>query len=510
MSAPPNVLLVMADQLAAAHLPAYGNAIVQAPRLTALAREGVVFESAYCASPLCSPSRFALLTGRRPSSIGAYDNAAELPAGTPTIAHVLRAAGYETTLAGKMHFVGPDQLHGFEERLTTDVYPAGFDWTPDWKLPPGERLEWYHNTTSLLSATVTEAALQTDYDDEVCFRAVQKIRDLSLREHGRPFFLTVSFTNPHDPWELRRRYWELYDEDAIALPAVGTLPRAEADAHSLRLRDMIGLDRRPLSADEVRRARHGYYAAVSYLDERVGEVLDALSATGLDRDTLVVFTADHGELLGERGLWYKMSFLEGSARVPLIVRGPGLEARRVPGPVSQLDLAPTLAALTGASAAGAQFEGTDLAEALTGASPGPAEAVGEYLAEGVQAPAVMLRRRAHKYVRCPGDPDLLYNLAADPLELRNLAADPGSAALVAAFRAESDERWDLGALEARVLESQRARHLVARALARGAYAPWDFQPYSDASLLYVRSEAARGERPGRSRPAGGLPPSDAG
>ena len=182
--AAPNVLLLMADQLAAAHLPAYGNTVAQTPGLDALAREGVVFESAYCASPLCAPSRFALLTGRRPSAIGAYDNAAELPAGTPTIAHVLRASGYETTLAGKMHFVGPDQLHGFEERLTTDVYPSGFDWTPDWTLPAGDRLEWYHNTTSLLAASAREAALQTDYDDEVCFRAVQKIRDLSLRQDG--------------------------------------------------------------------------------------------------------------------------------------------------------------------------------------------------------------------------------------------------------------------------------------------------------------------------------------
>jgi choline-sulfatase len=508
VSSRPNVLLVMADQLAAAHLPAYGNAVAQAPRLTAFAREGVVFESAYCASPLCAPSRFALLTGRRPSAIAAYDNAAELPAGMPTIAHVLRAAGYETTLAGKMHFVGPDQLHGFEERLTTDVYPSGFDWTPDWTLPEGERLEWYHNTTSLLTATVAEAALQTDYDDEVCFRAVQKIRDLSLRTDDRPFFLTVSFTNPHDPWEMRRRYWELYDERAIDLPAVGVLPRAEVDAHSLRLRDMIGLDRRPLSEDEVRRARHGYYASLSYLDERVGEVLDALSATGLDRETVVVFTADHGELLGERGLWYKMSFLEGSARVPLVVRGPGLAPRRVAGPVSQLDLAPTLAELGGAPAGGAGFEGASLAEALIGAAPGPAEAFAEYLAEGVRAPAVMIRRGAYKYVRCPGDPDLLYDLAADPRELRDLASDPGSAGLLAAFRAESDERWDLGELEQRVLESQRARHLVARALATGAYVPWDFQPYSDASILYVRSDAARGQRPGRSRPAGGLPPSD--
>jgi choline-sulfatase len=505
MSTQPNILLLMADQLAAAHLPAYGNAVVHAPRLSALASEGVVFESAYCASPLCAPSRFALLAGRRPSEIAAYDNAAELPAGTPTIAHVLRAAGYDTALAGKMHFVGPDQLHGFEERLTTDVYPSGFDWTPDWRLAAGERLEWFHNTTSLLSSRVAEAAMQTDYDDEVCFRAVQRIRDLSLRQGEAPFFLTVSFTNPHDPWEIRQRYWDLYDENAIDPPVVAPLPRGEADPHSLRLRDMIGLDRRPLAEAEVRRARHGYYAAISYLDERVGEVLDALGATGLDRDTIVVFTADHGELLGERGLWYKMSFLEGSARVPLVVRGHGLPARRIEGPVSQLDLAPTLAELAGAPAGEAGFEGRSLLGALRG-GPSPGEAFGEYLAEGVSAPAVMIRRGRHKYIRCPGDPDLLYDLDADPLELHNLAGEPRGEPIAAAFKAESEERWDLAELERRVLASQLSRRLVARALARGAYDPWDFQPYFDASLLYVRSEAANGSRPGRSRPAGGLPP----
>ena len=126
---------------------------------------------------------------------------------------------------------------------------------------------------------------------------------------------------------------------------------------------------------------------------------------------------------------------------------------------------------------------------------------------GVRAPAVMIRRGRHKYVRCPGDPDLLYDLEADPLELRNLAADAAGEQLAADFRAESDERWDLVALERDVLASQRSRRLVARALACGAYDPWDFQPYSDASLLYVRSEAAQGPRPGRSRPGGGLPPS---
>ena len=144
----------------------------------------------------------------------------------PTIAHVLRAAGYDTALAGKMHFVGPDQLHGFEERLTTDVYPSGFDWTPDWRLPATSGSSGTTTSPACSPSRVAEAAMQTDYDDEVCFRAVQKIRDLSLRPGDRPFFLTVSFTNPHDPWEMRQRHWDLYDEAGI--DAAGDRARCRA------------------------------------------------------------------------------------------------------------------------------------------------------------------------------------------------------------------------------------------------------------------------------------------
>ena len=163
----PNVLLLMVDQLAAGWLPAYGHDVVRAPSLDALAEQGVVFDSAYCPSPLCAPSRAALLTGRLPSRIGVYDNAAELRASEPTVTHRLRAAGYDTCLSGKMHFVGPDQLHGFEQRLTTDVYPADLDWTPDWRAPLTERLPWYHTMESVLTPGVCAASMQMDYDDEV-------------------------------------------------------------------------------------------------------------------------------------------------------------------------------------------------------------------------------------------------------------------------------------------------------------------------------------------------------
>ncbi len=493
----------MADQLAASCLPFHGHRVVRAPNLTALARDGVTFESAYSASPLCAPSRSAMLAGRRPSRIEVFDNAAELPASVPTVTHVLRAAGYATTLVGKMHFVGPDQLHGFEERLTTDVYPADFDWTPDWGMTAGERASWHHNMSSVFEAGVREAALQTDYDDEVCFRAVQKIRHLAARRDGRPFFMVVSFTNPHDPWEVRRRHWDLYDEAAIDLPLVAPIPYDHADPHSRRLRDMYGSDDRPLTEAEVRRARHGYYAAVSYMDERVGEVLDALEATGQAGDTVVLFTADHGEMLGERGLWYKMSFFEGSARVPLIVRWPGVAPRRVGESVSHLDLAPTLVELGGGGSEGAEFEGSSLVPLLTGRGPAPSAVLGEYLAEGVSAPSVMIRRGKHKYIRCEGDPDQLYDLEADPLELANLAADPAAAESVAALRAESERRWDLADVERRVLASQGRRRLVARALEAGAYTPWDFQPHVDASMQFTRGESAGNVRPGRAYPFGG-------
>src|SRR3954471_6039945 len=233
-----------------------------APPLPALARDGVVFDAAYCASPLCAPSRASLLSGRLPSRTRVYDNAAEMRASLPTVTHALRGAGYATALAGKMHFVGPDQLHGFEERLTPDVYPAGMDWTPDWRAPLGERLPWYHTMDSVLHPGVSAASMQVDYDDEVFFHAVRALYDHARARPRDPLFLVASFTSPHDPWELPRRYWDRYDPAAIAPPAVPAIPLEKADPHSRRLRAMCGIDEAALSDDQVRHARHAYFAAI--------------------------------------------------------------------------------------------------------------------------------------------------------------------------------------------------------------------------------------------------------
>ena len=353
----------------------------------------------------------------------------------------------------------------------------------------------------VLTPAVARASMNLDYDDEVAFHSVRKLHDLAREGTERPFFLVVSFTSPHDPWELRAEHWERYDPAEIDPPAVPAIPLERADPHSRRLRAMYGADRAALDDDRIRHARHAYYAAISYVDDRIGEVLGALRDTGLDERTAVVFTSDHGEMLGERGLWFKMAFFEGAARVPLLLRAPGLPGgARVGEPVSQLDVAPTLAALAGAEGDG-DADGVSLLSlaADPSAARRPGAVAGEYLAEGVTAPAVMLRRGPHKFIHCPGDPDQLYDLEADPAELANLADDPGHAAVADAFRAEVAARWDLEALHEQVLDSQRRRHLVARALREGRYEPWDYEPQVDSSMRYVRNRADMYELQRRAR-----------
>ncbi len=190
----PNILILMADQLTARALPAYGNRVAKTPHIDALARAGVVFDSFYCNSPLCAPSRFSWLAGRQASAIGAFDNAAELPAQVPTFAHYLRSSGYQTVLAGKMHFCGADQLHGFEQRLTTDIYPADFGWTPDWTRF-NERPSWYHSMESVTQAGACTRTNQIDFDDEVVYHARQKLFDMA-RAQRPASFLHGRFDDP--------------------------------------------------------------------------------------------------------------------------------------------------------------------------------------------------------------------------------------------------------------------------------------------------------------------------
>jgi choline-sulfatase len=237
----PNILFIMADQLAASALKAYGHRLTKTPNLDRLAEQGVVFENAYSSSPLCAPARATVMNGLLPWQTGVYDNAAEFPSAIPTWAHYLRLQGYHTCLSGKMHFVGPDQLHGLQERLTTDIYPADFGWTPDWRLKQ-ERIDWwYHNMTSVLQPGIAEITNQLEFDDEVAFLAIRKIYDYARFEDETPFCLMASFTHPHDPYAARAKYWNLYRDEDIDLPRVPAIGPNALDPHGKRLYDMSAM-----------------------------------------------------------------------------------------------------------------------------------------------------------------------------------------------------------------------------------------------------------------------------
>ena len=487
---PPNILLVMFDQMSAQSLPCYGHGVVRAPHLQGLAERGAVFENAYCNSPLCSPSRFAMMTGQLPSRIGAYDNAAELNAGVPTFAHHLRALGYRTCLSGKMDFTGADQLHGYEERLTTDLSPSDFGWTPEWDAP--EKLQpWFHDLASVVDAGPYDHSLAMTYDEEAAGQAVRWLYETAGGTDERPFLLTVSFMHPHDPYLARREFWDLYEDAAIDLPQVPYIAPTARDPHSRRLHAMYDRDEYAITEERIRRARRGYYGMISYIDAQLGRILAVLETLGQRDDTVIIATADHGDMLGERGLWYKMTFFERAVRVPLILCAPKLfAARRVAQGVSLVDLLPTLLGIAGRSerdALPAPIDGTSLLPLMNGSASGPDTIYGEYMAEGTSQPIFMIRRGNHKYVTCAGDPPQLFDLAADPLELDDLAGRAEQAALEAAFAAEAARKWDSAAIRRQVIDSQRRRLLIHDALLQGRVQPWDYAPVVDASRQYFRN-----------------------
>jgi choline-sulfatase len=487
----PNILVIMVDQLNGT-LFANGPAeFLHAPHLKALAQKSVRFANAYTALPLCAPARASFMSGQLPSRTGVYDNAAEFASDIPTYAHHLRRAGYETALSGKMHFVGPDQMHGFEERLTTDIYPADFGWTPDYR-KPGTRIDWwYHNLGSVTGAGVAEISNQMEYDDEVAFLANQKLYHysrVSTDENRRPWCLTVSFTHPHDPYVARRKYWDLYEGVAELDVSVDDLGYDNQDPHSKRLIDACDTHKFDITKEHIRRARRGYFANISYVDDKVGELLETLAATRMLEDTVIVFTSDHGDMLGERGLWFKMNFFEGSARVPMMIGGAGIAPRLVSEPVSTLDMNPTLAALAGIDIADIMpwVDGESLVPLMHGAKR-TAPVLMEYCAEASQAPLVCIREGDFKFVHCALDPPMLFNLRDDPQELTNLASDPAHGAVVAQWMERVRAQWDMEAFDDAVRASQARRHVVYEALRNGAYFPWDYQPLQKASERYMRN-----------------------
>jgi len=322
----------------------------------------------------------------------------------------------------------------------------------------------------------------------VIFRAQRALSDIARGADSRPFCLVASLTHPHDPFTIHDDYWNRYEDAEIDPPRIRETPQP-VDPHTKRLQHICDLHPGDVTEEQMMKAHHAYYGALSYVDNKVGVLLKTLDEAKLAEDTIVLFLSDHGEMLGERGLWYKMSFFEPASRVPLIVYAPGrFAARRVSAAVSHVDLLPTLVNLACGSAKdfGKEIAGQSLVPYLHGEG-GVGGVWAEYLAEGAIAPMLMWRQGRWKFIHSPSDPDQLYDLKNDPDELNNLASHPETASLRTKLLAEISERWDLPRLHEEILRSQSRRQVVSSALVAGKLSAWDYQPPRDASREYIRA-----------------------
>jgi choline-sulfatase len=484
----PNVLVVMADQMVPFLMGAYGHQVVKTPNLDRLVEEGVRFDAAYTPYPLCAPARAAFMTGKFASRLGCYDNAAMLHADEPTLAHYLTNAGYETVLTGKMHFIGPDQLHGFRRRLTPDVFPAGVDWVPtvdeQGKFGGGGHARNYVPPNVGVRPWTKFLA----YDEETQFRALEYIREQGRSPAAEPFFLTVSYHHPHDPFHVTQELWDLYEGEEIEVPVYPAGMEHTYSALDRWLNEHHETDKVDLGNPEnLRTLRRAYYGLVTYIDRKVGELLAALEQTGQRENTMVLFTSDHGDMLGERKMVQKRCFYEWSARVPLIVRfaDGSYAGRKVGTPVTLLDIAPTLLDVAGVPIeARLPADGESLLRVLEG---GERERVvfSEYHVEKVFAPSFMVRRGRYKYVYIHGHGSQLFDLESDPGEWRNLVGIAGMRDLEEQLRG-----LVLGQFDPERIAADGTASVARRAVIRGAMrrngTRWDYEPRFDATRQYVR------------------------
>lgn len=508
---PMNILLIVCDQMTVDLMGTYGHPVVRTPHLDALAARGVRFDAAYSPCPICAPARQCMMTGKYTSTNRCYDNGAPLVCDEPAIGHYLTNAGYDTVLSGKMHFVGPDQLHGFRLRTTYNIYPADFRWTCKRGHPEltFTQLQPHPDTWGVHAQAYVGEAIRVDriaqtisFDEETHFRALEYLRarseqnqrDAGNGKNATPFFLCTSYHHPHEPFLPPREWWDLYEDAEIAMPEI---PDGLGETMSVMdrwLHDFHGTTpewrERYKDPESTQRVRRAYYALVSYIDNKVGELMAALERFGFADNTVVLFTSDHGDMLCERGMVQKRVFYEYSARVPMLLalpngRGAGRVSKRA---VSLNDVLPTCLDVAGvAEPERLSMDGRSMLPLMEGEGEEERVVFSEMHGEGVQAPCFMVRRGQYKYNYFDGHGEQLFDLENDPREWNDLARDPANRALADELRGLILGRFDPEAIEADVRDSIARRFLIQKALAANGthWGTWDNLKQQDCYWQYL-------------------------
>lgn len=442
----PNVLILMSDQHKRSCMGAYGDRVAIAPHLDRLANESVRFTEAYCANPVCTPSRASIMTGLYSHNHEAQNNALPYSWRHKTLAHHFGASGYLTALIGKMHWVD-GQTHGFDYRLEfndwyqylgpkTKIYAdelgrpnsgSGLPEIDDLWREEGDPWKGPRDLDNREgSVAVGRVSLLEEKDHFDNFVARESVR--FLKEHGtqdQPFFLITSFLKPHDPFMPAERFAKMFRPEDMKLPE--SWGKADIEQLPKEVRESIrfnGPTPELRDEHEAKKRIAFYYANLAQMDDCVGQVIKALEDLKLDRDTIIVYTSDHGEMLGELGLWQKFQFYEGSCGIPLTIRVPGVRPGVCSTPISQVSFSKTITELANVREI-APNDGKSFADLVhdphSSIQHGPVFA--EY-ALGTKRAKYLIRDGDFKYTFWTHDIPELYNLRTDPEELHNLASLP--------------------------------------------------------------------------------------
>ena len=447
----PNILFILSDQHAANILGCYGDAIVRTPNLDKLASEGVCFENTYTSSPICVPARMSLLTGKYPSSQQCWTNSDALSSSIPTTAHALGAVGYTPTLVGRMHAIGPDQLHGYARREIGDHITDWYGGHP-YSLGVLDKAQ-----RPFKESLVNSGPGQTSYelvDQEVTRRTLLELEAIADARRGgnskskpKPFALSLGYMLPHQPYVANPELFAYYD-GKVGAPTLARPDEGE-DTYLAWWRQQTGLNE--VTVEDEIRARTAYYALVETIDSEIGKVINKLEQLGLSENTLIIYTSDHGDQLGQRGLWWKQTFYEESAKVPLIMKWadqiPAGERREQL--VNLVDLSSAIVEAGG----GPELPNAD-GKSLLGLAKGKQaywdnETFSEYCTDGLLAwsggrvlQSRMIRSGKWKFNYYHGCPHQLFDLETDPDEMNNLIDDPIHQETANQLKSKLLHNWD--------------------------------------------------------------------
>ncbi len=451
---PANLLFILSDNHARTALGAASGGLVRTPHLDALAARGTCFTAAYTASPICCPARAAIATGRYPHETGYWDNAITYDGRVPTWHHALRAAGHDCAAIGKLHFRSLEDDNGFTEEIGT-MHILGGKGGVSMLLrscaeEPVNVGQWELYADRSGEGTTTYQA----YDADITSKAVAWL-EARARRATRPWALMVSYVSAHPPFSVPGRLLDLYRDAAIPLPPRFSPDERSEHPASRHHRHIFAT--RDLDDAMLRRVAQAYYALCTHLDEQIGKVLAALETLGLRDDTRVIYTSDHGDMLGAHGLLGKFHLYEGSAGVPLVMAGPDVPAgQTVDEPVSHIDLYPTILEAFGVDSTASPPSACSLWPVMAG-QPRPAPVFAEYHAAGSRAGSFMLRAGREKLIYDVGAPPQLFDIAVDPDETVDLASSAEGAERVAVLEKQLRSICDPEDVDRRAKADQRAK-----------------------------------------------------